>query len=176
MSGRGFSPGLRVPTAVIVTIPETPWIAFIRRALSVGFSLPELCSILKLHDDGGVPGHRVRALAQAKLAEVDEKIRELVAMRGQREQTLQVWDTKLANTRDGEQARLLEMLPPETTLLRKFALRSNKNKKEGHNEESNRLISNVRLDSVRAKSRRASLLDDQARRIEDETRRNDEAW
>jgi len=106
-------------------------VRLIRRALSVGFSLPELCSILKIRDDGGVPCHRVRALAQAKFAEVDEKIRELVAMRQQLEQTLKSWDAKLAGTRAGEQARLLEMLPAETTLLRELALSSNKNKKGG---------------------------------------------
>jgi MerR family copper efflux transcriptional regulator len=107
-------------------------VRLIRRALSAGFSLPELSAILKIRDEGGVPCHRVRALAEAKLAEVDEKIRELIAMRKQLEQTLKSWGSKLTRLRPGEQARLLETLPEEATVLRRLALSSNKNKKGGH--------------------------------------------
>jgi DNA-binding transcriptional MerR regulator len=39
----------------------------IRSALSVGFSLSELQTILKMRDAGKVPCHRVRAMAQSKL-------------------------------------------------------------------------------------------------------------
>lgn len=60
----------------------------IRRALSVGFSLPELATILKIRDQGGVPCHRVRAIAESKLTQVKEKIRQLLAMRKQLEQFL----------------------------------------------------------------------------------------
>jgi MerR family transcriptional regulator, mercuric resistance operon regulatory protein len=103
----------------------------IRRALAVGFSLPELSAILKIRDAGGVPCHRVRVLAEAKLAAVGEKIGELVAMRRQLEQTLKSWDAKLARVRPGEQARLLEALPDETTVLRGLPLSSDKNRKAG---------------------------------------------
>jgi DNA-binding transcriptional MerR regulator len=98
----------------------------IRRALSVGFSLPELTAILKIRDQGGVPCHRVRALAGSKLSEVQERIKELVVMRKQLEQTLKNWDSKLARVRPGEQARLLEGLP-ESIASRRLTVRSLKN-------------------------------------------------
>lgn len=103
----------------------------IQRALAVGFSLSELCAILKIRDAGGVPCHRVRALAGAKLAEVDEKIRELVTLRRQLKQTLTSWDAKLASTGSAEQARLLETLPGRVTVLRGLSLSSCKNRKGG---------------------------------------------
>lgn len=106
-------------------------VRLIRRALSVGFSLQELQAILKTRDAGGVPCHRVRALAESKLAQIDEKIRELRVMREQLEQTLKNWDAKLAGVRPGQQARLLEALPEEATVLRGMALRSSKNKNGG---------------------------------------------
>ena len=106
-------------------------VRLIRRAVSVGFSLRELQSILKTRDAGGVPCHRVRALADSKLAQIDEKIRELRAMRQQLQQTLKSWDAKLAGVRPGQQARLLEALPGEATVLRGMALRSGKNKNGG---------------------------------------------
>jgi len=87
-------------------------VRLIRRALSVGFSLPELSAILKTRDEGGVPCHRVRALAESKLAQIQQKIQELISMRKQLKQTLETWDVKLARTRPGQQARLLETLPP----------------------------------------------------------------
>jgi DNA-binding transcriptional MerR regulator len=98
----------------------------IRRALSVGFSLPELAAILKVRDEGGVPCHRVRGLAESKLSEVQERIKELIVMRKQLEQTLKSWDIKLARVRPGEQARLLEGLP-ESTASRRLTVRSLKN-------------------------------------------------
>src|ERR1700704_6957663 len=52
-------------------------VRLIRRALSVGFSLPELTAILKIRDQGGVPCQQVRAIAESKLTQVKEKIREL---------------------------------------------------------------------------------------------------
>ena len=103
----------------------------IQRALAVGFSLSELCAILKIRDAGGVPCHQVRALAGAKLAEVDEKIRELVTLRKQLKQTLTSWDAKLASTGFTEQARLLETLPGRVTVLRGLRLNSGKNRKGG---------------------------------------------
>ena len=106
-------------------------VRLIRRALSVGFSLQELQAILKTRDAGGVPCHRVRALAGSKLEQIDEKIRELMVMRQQLEQTLKNWDAKLSSVRPGQQARLLEALPEEATVLKGMALRSGKNKNGG---------------------------------------------
>lgn len=104
-------------------------VRLIRRAVSVGFSLPELTSILKVRDQGGVPCHRVRAIAESKLTQVKEKIRELVVMRKQLEQILEKWDAKLARAREGEQARLLETLAGEPTPVRASLTSRKKNGK-----------------------------------------------
>jgi len=86
-------------------------VQLIRRALSVGFSLAELTTVLKIRDLGGVPCHQVRAIAQSKLLEVQENIRELVALRKQLEVILAKWDLKLTSVPEGKRARLLETLP-----------------------------------------------------------------
>lgn len=107
-------------------LPTLERVHLIRRALAVGFSLPELCAIFKIRDEGGVPCHRVRDMAEVKLAGVDEKIRELIALRGQLEQILKTWDAKLARVRPGEQARLLETLPAQAKVPRERALNSSR--------------------------------------------------
>jgi DNA-binding transcriptional MerR regulator len=111
-------------------------VRLIRRALSVGFSLPELTAILKMRDQGGVPCQRVRAIAESKLTQVKEQIKGLVVMRKQLEQTLEKWDARLARVQPGVQARLLETLPDDSRLLHGLGLRTNKirlnkNKKGG---------------------------------------------
>jgi len=106
-------------------------VRLIRRALSVGFSLPELTSILKIRDQGGVPCRRVRSIAESKLTQVKEKIRELVAMRKQLEQILDKWDIKLARVHEGEQARLLETLADQPMPVRAPATSTKKNGKRG---------------------------------------------
>lgn len=106
-------------------------VQLIRRALSVGFSLPELTAILKIRDRGGVPCHQVRALAESKLTEVKEKIRELGVMRRQLEHILEKWDGKLAHARQGEQARLLGSLVEQPETVRAPVAAFNKNGKRG---------------------------------------------
>jgi len=88
-------------------------VRLIRRALSVGFSLPELTTILKMRDGGAVPCLRVQAMAESKLEQVKQQIQNLVEMRDQLEEMLKHWNIKLARTRRGQPARLLEDLPPE---------------------------------------------------------------
>ena len=88
-------------------------VRLIRRALSVGFSLPELTTILKMRDGGEVPSRRVQAMAESKLEQVRQQIQNLIEMRNQLETMLKHWNVKLARTRRGQPARLLEDLPPE---------------------------------------------------------------
>ncbi|HEX6642806.1 MAG TPA: heavy metal-responsive transcriptional regulator [Thermoanaerobaculia bacterium] len=91
--------------------PETVQrVQLIRRALSIGFSLAELTRILAQRDAGGRPCRGVRALAAGKLAELDLRIRELAAMRAELAAIIDEWDERLAATRDGEPALLLEEL------------------------------------------------------------------
>ena len=90
-------------------------VRLIRRALSVGFSLPELTTILRMRDGGQPPCHRVQAIAESKLKQVKQQIKDLTEMRDQLVALLKDWKVKLARTRKGEPARLLDTLP------RKFA-------------------------------------------------------
>jgi len=88
-------------------------VRLIRRALTVGFSLPELTTILNMRDGGEIPCRRVLAMAESKLEQVKEQIQNLVEMRDQLEGMLTHWNVKLARTRQGQVARLLEDLPVE---------------------------------------------------------------
>jgi len=88
-------------------------VRLIRRALSVGFSLPELTTILKMRDGGEPPCRRVQAIAESKLQQVDQQIQDLIEMRHQLGALLKSWKIKLARTRKGEPARLLESVPKE---------------------------------------------------------------
>lgn len=54
---------------------------FIRRAKALGFSLENIAELLALREQSGQGVRRVRAIAQRKLAEVEQKIDELQRMR-----------------------------------------------------------------------------------------------
>jgi DNA-binding transcriptional MerR regulator len=85
-------------------------VRLVRRALAVGFTLDELAQILRARERGVAPCREVRALAARKLAGVEERLRELAAVREELRATLADWDSRLAGTQAGERARLLESL------------------------------------------------------------------
>lgn len=60
-----------------------PQVRFIKRAQDLGFSLSEIAELLELRDRASRSRSRptTRRLAAAKMAAIDEKIRELTAMR-----------------------------------------------------------------------------------------------
>jgi DNA-binding transcriptional MerR regulator len=64
-------------------------VQLVQSALKVGFSLPELVTILRMRDRGDVPCHRVRAIAEQKLREVKQQINDLLGMRDQLERISQ---------------------------------------------------------------------------------------
>jgi len=107
-------------------------VLLIRRALRLGFSLEELARILAVRDRGGLPCHETRKLAQTKLQEVNQRIKELAAMRRQLQQMLKRWDVRLADTRPGQPARLLENIPEK---LAEGAFRSPLKRKRGGNKQ-----------------------------------------
>jgi DNA-binding transcriptional MerR regulator len=86
-------------------------VRLIQSALKVGFSLPELVTILRMRDRGEVPCDKVRAIAGHKLQEVKQQINDLLGMRDQLKRILKDWDDRLARTGRGKPARLLESLP-----------------------------------------------------------------
>ena len=86
-------------------------VQLVQSALKVGFSLPELATILRMRDRGEVPCQRVRAIAGHKLEEVKQQINDLLVIRDQLERILKDWDARLTRTGKGKPARLLESLP-----------------------------------------------------------------
>jgi DNA-binding transcriptional MerR regulator len=74
----------------------------VQSALRVGFTLPELATILKMRDRGDAPCHRVRAIAEHKLEQVKQQINDLIGMRNQVERILKDWEALLARTGSGK--------------------------------------------------------------------------
>lgn len=85
-------------------------VRLIQSALKVGFSLPELTTILKERDRGEAPCRRVRDMAETKIENIRQQINDLLTMRDQLERLVKHWDSRLARTKKGKQARLLESL------------------------------------------------------------------
>ena len=92
-------------------------VLLVRRALAYGFTLDELAQVLRARARGGAPCREVRALAAAKLSDVEARLVELAALRDELRATLAEWDSRLSKTADGSRAGLLESLadsgPPE---------------------------------------------------------------
>ena len=86
-------------------------VRLIQSALKVGFSLSELATILKIRDRGEAPCRRVREMAETKIEDIRQQISDLMSMRDQLEAIVKDWDARLALTKKGKQARLLENLP-----------------------------------------------------------------
>ncbi len=94
-------------------------VRLVRRALSIGFTLDELASILGARDRGRAPCKEVRALAAAKLAEVETRLRETLSLRADLRLILKNWDEKLSHTATGERAELLEALAADAPFKEK---------------------------------------------------------
>jgi DNA-binding transcriptional MerR regulator len=85
-------------------------VRLVQHALSVGFSLNELATFLKVRDQGGAPCRQVRALAAKKLEDLEGRICALHGLRDDLRVMLDDWDTRLAGTKNGGRAWLLETL------------------------------------------------------------------
>jgi MerR family copper efflux transcriptional regulator len=83
----------------------------VRRALAVGFTLDELARVFRLRAAGTPPCAQVRALAGRKLAELDQRIEELVRVRGAVAEIVSAWDERLARIEPGTAAHLIDSLP-----------------------------------------------------------------
>src|SRR4051794_18448111 len=81
-----------------------------RRALRIGFTLPELADILKERDAGGAPCHRVYALAAQKLAAFNEEIERMQQTASYLRSVLTDWNTKLRDSAPGKRSQLLYSL------------------------------------------------------------------
>jgi DNA-binding transcriptional MerR regulator len=83
-------------------------VRLIRGALSIGFTVSELGTILADRDRGGAPCRRVRSLAAEKLAAVEIQLRALRRWRRELQHALADWDRRLSKAPRGKRAGLLE--------------------------------------------------------------------
>ena len=132
----------RAPNNYRIYLPEAlERVHLIRRALSVGFTLDELASILRVRDRGGAPCEQVRSLAAAKLSDVEKRLREMIALRDELRTLLQDWDVRLARRSPGERVRLLEVLAssdaynPESSRRFRIPLNRELKRKKSQNEK-----------------------------------------
>lgn len=113
-------------------------VRLVRRALAVGFTLDELSTILSERGQGRAPCRAVRALAAAKLAEVEARLVEITALRDDLGSLLRSWDEKLAKTRAGERASLLESLAADDDGTAAVATKSSKSNWRERRKERNK--------------------------------------
>ncbi len=66
-------------------------LSFVKQAQGLGFTLAEIKEILSIRRRGEVPCVHVRSLLQAKAAELDQKLADLVALRGRIRRSLAAW-------------------------------------------------------------------------------------
>ena len=79
--------------------PETLHrVQLVRHSLAIGFTLDELTEVLRIRAGGGAPCRKVRDLAAEKLEGVEERLKELTALRDELRLTLKEWDRKLSRT------------------------------------------------------------------------------
>lgn len=67
-------------------------LAFIKKAQTLGFSLDEIRRIIADAQSGASPCEDVREIVRRRLAELDEKMREMKRYRKELAQTLEEWD------------------------------------------------------------------------------------
>ncbi len=99
-------------------------VRLVRRALAIGFTLDDLAVALSERDRGGTPCRRVRALVEARLADLEAHLRDLGELRDELRVVLGEWDTRLARIPAGTQARLLDVLADRPVIDRAAARQS----------------------------------------------------
>jgi MerR family transcriptional regulator, Zn(II)-responsive regulator of zntA len=93
--------------------PTSPQrVELIQRALTIGFSLPELKTILAVRDKGGAPCRRVHGLLRSKIRDLSQQIKNLVSLRAEMNRLSREWDKRLRRIKPGQVARFLETVPP----------------------------------------------------------------
>lgn len=83
-------------------------VQLVQCALVLGFTLDELARVLKVRDGGGAPCRQVISLTATKLAALEDRLREMTALRDEMRALLQGWEARVQAT--DQPARLLEDL------------------------------------------------------------------
>ena len=91
-------------------------VQMVQAALSLGFTLDELASVLRERARGRAPCHRVRALAAEKLRALEAEMARLAELRSALLSTLSEWDERLSRTPPGHAAGLLESFAERLSL------------------------------------------------------------
>ncbi len=115
---------------LILYLDETAWrqIVALRRS-GESFSLAELAEIFKTRDAGGAPCVRVYALAEEKLAGIQEDLAALKQAEKKIKKLLANWKNQLNEAGPGRQAHLLQSL---TEVLSNSAILRNSFRRKGH--------------------------------------------
>ena len=95
--------------------PAVKRLLFIKQAQALGFSLDEIKEILALSKAGKRPCARVRNFAKAKLAEVDQRLKELLAYRQELAERIKLWDEIPDDPFDAAVCQLIELTRAEKT-------------------------------------------------------------
>jgi DNA-binding transcriptional MerR regulator len=80
----------------------------IRNAVALGFPLHEIARVLRVRDEGGSPCRQVRDYAVTIVEQIDRRISDLRAERKAMLGMINLWNKRLAGSRDGERVGLLE--------------------------------------------------------------------
>lgn len=89
---------------------------FVRKARQLGFSLPDIHSILSQADKGNSPCPRVRELFERRLVQVEREIRERQQLKRRMQSALQAWQKMPDGMPDGHTiCRLIEHWDDDTT-------------------------------------------------------------
>jgi DNA-binding transcriptional MerR regulator len=106
-----LSPPLRTANGYRLYSLETLHrVRVIRSALAVGFTISELGRIFKIRNRGDAPCEEVLRIAQLKLVQLESRIQELHQAKRDLQHCVGDWKKALAQTKKGEQARLLDKL------------------------------------------------------------------
>lgn len=84
-------------------------VGLIQRALEAGFTIADLQRVLRVRDRGGAPCRQVLAIAEARLAELDARIRALNDLRGDLDEAVKDWRERVSGAADGQRLGLLDM-------------------------------------------------------------------
>jgi MerR family copper efflux transcriptional regulator len=82
----------------------------IRNAVSLGFPLKEITTLLRIRDAGGAPCAQVRDYAVTLVDQIDRRIAEMKAERKAMLAMIDHWNLKLAKTKPGTRAHLLDAI------------------------------------------------------------------
>jgi DNA-binding transcriptional MerR regulator len=97
-------------------------VQLIQRALVIGFSLDDLARVLRDRERGLAPCKSVRDLVTERLADLDDRLRELSELRAELGELVKEWDARIARV-GGKPAHLLETLGDRPAIERQRARR-----------------------------------------------------